>query len=107
MLLCFFFRTLPEITDFKLGLNDIGNLWELVKSNAELFKPLFCQTHTILTKAIVDSLCQVVFSEQGSNLRAAEDETIYSWEVLLQDIQGIHYVDLFSSPLHLCTGELL
>jgi len=64
-------------------------LWELVASHAVLFKRLFCQTYTTLPKDIVDRLCQVVFSEQGSNARAKDEETIYSWEVLLQDIHII------------------
>ncbi|XP_052819680.1 G2/M phase-specific E3 ubiquitin-protein ligase-like [Mya arenaria] len=82
-----FYRTLAETTEFTRGLNDVGHLWEVVTRHRELFKPIFCHKPTGLTKDVVYGLCKIEFSEPGSNARKMEDETIYSWEVVLQDIQ--------------------
>ena len=35
------FRTSSEISQFKDGMNDVGEMWGLITENVDLFKPFF------------------------------------------------------------------
>jgi hypothetical protein len=86
-------RTAAEITQFTTGLNEL-NLWNYVKKEPESFKPLFCYAPKPLTKETFFELCQPNFSDVGSNKRADEMDTIYSWELFLQDVEGTYTVQI-------------
>ncbi|KAK3087927.1 hypothetical protein FSP39_012519 [Pinctada imbricata] len=65
---------------------------------------LFCYTVEPLSKQQFESLCNVSYSEIGSNKRCLEDETIYCWEVFLQDISDGNIPVTFEELLAFITG---
>jgi len=69
-------------------MNEVGRLWEIITENHASFEKLFCHCPKQLTKDDIDSLCDYNFSEEGSNSRTAEEETVYAWEVFLEAIEG-------------------
>lgn len=83
-----YFRLCGEISQFTLGMNDVNKAWDLVKSNAEVFKPMFCYKQKTITSEEMLELFKVNFSEPGSNAKALEDITVYGWECFLQSIEG-------------------
>jgi hypothetical protein len=85
------FRTSAEIQQFTRGIDSLGTLWQTVKENAAKFKPLLCTAPQALDKAQFERLCVYDRSPEGSNNRIAEEQSIYSWEMFLQDIEGRIY----------------
>lgn len=86
-----FLRTYSEVVEFTAGLNDVGELWTTVCQHPNSWKALFCFKPQPVTKVEFEQICHVNLSEEGSNRREAEELTVYSWEVFLQDIQGNSY----------------
>lgn len=84
----FICRTSSEMTEFTRGMNDVGGLWDLVLKRPSIWKPLFCHQTEAMGKQAFEALCQVDYSEEGSNRRHQEDATIYAWELFLQDVAG-------------------
>ena len=75
-----------EILQFKEGL---GNMVIGIEQFPHLFKPLFTQVgRRQLTRESLKDLTFVTLSTSGSNLRLQEEDTIFSWEVFLQECQG-------------------
>ncbi|KAK3090577.1 hypothetical protein FSP39_012823 [Pinctada imbricata] len=99
-----YYRTAAEISQFVNGMESVSNFWSLVKSNPAIFKALFCYTVEPLSKQQFESLCNVSYSEIGSNKRCLEDETIYCWEVFLQDISDGNIPVTFEELLAFITG---
>ena len=64
------------------------SLWQTVKENSAKFKPLLFTTPQALDKAQFERLCAYDRSPEGSNNRISEEQSIYSWEMFLQDIEG-------------------
>lgn len=69
-------------------MNDVGRFWDTVTGHPDVFRPEFCNKVMPLTKEVFESICEIDFSVQGSSSRQSENETIYSWELFLQDIDG-------------------
>ena len=69
----------------------LGPLWEKVKRNPGTASELFIHSYKPLTMADVKKLYIVEYSPQGSNNRIKEEDTVYSFEIFLQNCQGIHY----------------
>lgn len=80
-------RTKMAAEEFKSGLNDVA-LWACIEAAPEAFMPLFCTTRQPLTRLQFKALFEVTYSDDGTNLRAAEDETVYGWECLLLAIES-------------------
>ena len=85
-------RISAEIDQFTSGMNEVGQFWEIIRDNHEVFKPLFCHSPKQLTKNVIDSLCTYCYSDQGSNRRAVEEQTVYAWELFLEAIEGIDLI---------------
>ena len=100
----FNYRTSSAINQIKDGMNDVGGMWDLIRDNSTLFCPLFCQVQSPLRKEDMDNITHYNFSEVGSNAKKLEDESVYAWEVFLQEVEG-----LFGYPLlhkHISSNEV-
>lgn len=63
----------------------------MIKEHPNEWKYIFCcdsKDQKKLTKNVFQDLYEINWSVAGSNDRAREEDTIYSWEVFLQDIDG-------------------
>jgi len=66
-----------------------GELWTLVRQHPVVMRSLFVSCDDAqLTFSSFRQIYTVQYSEVGSNMREAEDDTIYSWEVFLQQCEG-------------------
>ncbi|XP_052790217.1 uncharacterized protein LOC128224423 [Mya arenaria] len=84
------YRTSSEITQFKDGMNDVGDMLGLITKNADAFKPLFCHLSKDLSKREMDNIIRYDYSGRGSN----------SWELLRR-------ITIFDSDHPASMGELL
>jgi hypothetical protein len=103
---CWLFETVSRskagADEFARGLNCVFRLYDLVKSNSVSFQPLFVkQTGKELGRNEFKSLLQYKFSDIGSNKKQLEDETVYAWEMLLQDMQG----NIFTHKWNACGAD--
>jgi len=64
-------------------------MWDLIATNTDQFLPLFCHQPKALSKNDMDKMVQYDLSDLGSNQRVLEDDTVYSWEYFLQDVEGL------------------
>jgi len=76
------------IMQFKQGLNYCGQLWDTVERHWNAFKPLFTYKEGQLSRLSFRGLFKVVWSEEVSNRREAEEGTMFSRECLLSSIEG-------------------
>jgi len=83
----FVFSVNAEIHQFIEGLNAVGKLGDLMLANPNLFEAIMCESHEKLCLAEFSKLYIVEFSEVGSNKRELEDQTVYSFEVFLKDLE--------------------
>ncbi|XP_071399935.1 G2/M phase-specific E3 ubiquitin-protein ligase-like [Centroberyx affinis] len=82
-----FLRTAKMIRQFTDGLNAFGKLWDLVKDNWIAFLPSFTNMQEPLSKAAFKAVFSYSYSSRGTNHREAEEDTIYSWEMVLNMIE--------------------
>jgi len=99
-----FCRCSAEVLQFAEGMNAVGGLWGTVCSNKELFEPQFCHNPPPLDKASFEALFTVDYSEEGSSRRQLEADTIYAWEVFLQDVADGSVPVTFQDILTFITG---
>lgn len=76
------------IHQFTDGMNAYGKLWDLVMDNWIAFLPLFTNMQEPLSKAAFKAIFRYNYSTRGSNHREAEEDTIFSWEMVLNMIEG-------------------
>jgi len=69
-------------------MNEVCGLFSIMKANANTCLPLLSKKMAPLKKQEFMDLFETKWSDQGSNRRNLEEETIYSWEIFLQDIEG-------------------
>ncbi|XP_073712730.1 G2/M phase-specific E3 ubiquitin-protein ligase-like [Misgurnus anguillicaudatus] len=81
-------RTADMINQFKDGMNSCGNLWKVVERNWKVFLPVFTNQQKPLSREDFRALFTISWSEEGSNLKDKEEDTIFCWELLLNKIQG-------------------
>ncbi|MES9884713.1 MAG: hypothetical protein ABW185_28035 [Sedimenticola sp.] len=91
-------RTSAEISHFTAGLEEVFGLWTVMKQHPDVCLPLLSFVPQALSKRQFGELFKTAFSSIGSNRRRQEEETIYAWEMFLQDVDGI-YFRLMSSLL--------
>ncbi|MEQ2168770.1 hypothetical protein GOODEAATRI_018174 [Goodea atripinnis] len=86
---CGFISHRPKcmIEQFIDGFNSCGFLWETVKTSWRTFQKLFTKGDEALTRAEFKALYDVNWSDQGSNRRDAEEETMFSFESILNTIE--------------------
>lgn len=82
------YRTAKMIHQFTEGMNAYGKLWDLVKKNWIAFLPLFTNMQEPLSKAAFKAILTYNYSDRGTNNRQTEEDTIYSWEMVLNMIEG-------------------
>ncbi|XP_042268207.1 uncharacterized protein LOC121897638 isoform X1 [Thunnus maccoyii] len=82
-----FLRTTKMICQFTEGMNAFGKLWDLVTENWIAFLPLFTNMQEPLSKAAFKAIFSYNYSSRGTNRRDAEEDTIYSWEMVLNMIE--------------------
>ncbi|ROI15246.1 G2/M phase-specific E3 ubiquitin-protein ligase [Anabarilius grahami] len=99
-----YFRTADMICQFKDGMNSCGNLWQIVEKNWKVFLPLFTNEQKGLTRDEFRALFTICWSEEGSNLREREEDTIFCWELLLNSIQEKQSTITFQEMLVFITG---
>jgi len=73
---------------FADGMNDVLKMYDVVRSNAMAYMPLFVCNAAELTRAQIKTLCVVERSPSGSNDATAEDDTIYCWDCFLLNVEG-------------------
>ena len=78
-----------------MGFNDVQSMYDIVVANAEAYLPLFVRPAETLTRAAFRRLCVVEHSAEGSNNYIREEETLYSWEIFLLNVEGLHLTKLF------------
>ena len=84
----YIYRTLAEITQFTEGMDEVFGLWKIMKANANTCIALLCHKPTPLSKYSFIALFETKWSEEGTNNKSEEQDTIYSWETFIQDIEG-------------------
>ncbi|KAK5918883.1 hypothetical protein CgunFtcFv8_022826 [Champsocephalus gunnari] len=82
-----FLRTAKMVNQFTEGMNGFGNLWDLVRNNWIAFLPCFTDMRTPLTKSSFKAIFKYEYSPRGTNHREKEEDTIYSWELVLNLIE--------------------
>lgn len=86
------FRVLNMINQFTEGLNSCGKLWDTVKSNWIDFLPIFTKTNKRISRSSFRALFEINWSENGTERREQEKETIYYWELVLKMIEGEYHL---------------
>ncbi|KAM7410698.1 hypothetical protein PAMA_001911 [Pampus argenteus] len=64
-------------------------MWDLVMDNWIAFLPLFTNMQEPLSKAAFKAIFSFNYSIRGSNHREAEEDTIFSWEMVLNMIEAV------------------
>ncbi|KAK7135471.1 hypothetical protein R3I94_014212 [Phoxinus phoxinus] len=84
---CIYLRTSNMIHQFTKGLNAYGQFWDMVRSHWIEFLPIFTNMHEPLSRSTFTALFQIHWSKAGTKKRAAEEETLHYWELVLQMIE--------------------
>jgi len=79
---------MKAFSDFKDGLNQIGNLWNVLEPWAEIQSKLLGTSNDAMTPDIIEELLEYNFSVHGSNKFALEQQTVFSLSLYLQKLQG-------------------
>ena len=69
----------------------LGDLWAEIKENPDVTKSLLVDGGP-LDYVTFRTFYSVEWSECGSNKRAAEEDTMFSWELFLQHCDGSRYL---------------
>ncbi|KAL7377198.1 hypothetical protein ABVT39_023665 [Epinephelus coioides] len=84
-----FHRSAAMIQQFTEGMNSCGRLWDTVKRHWKAFQKVFTQEQGPLTRSAFRALFKVQWSDEETNHRDAEEDTVFSWECLLNTIEGV------------------
>ncbi|MCI4381193.1 hypothetical protein PGIGA_G00248760 [Pangasianodon gigas] len=82
-----YLRVSIMINQFTEGLNSCGKLWDIVKTNWKDFLPIFTKTNKKISRSSFRALFEISWSAEGTKRREEEEETIYSWELVLKMIK--------------------
>ena len=80
-------RVSAEVGQFCSGMNKVGGLWDLIMKDPLPWEDAFCKRRSVSKKFFIEEM-EIQYSPDGSNRRKEENETVYSWEIFLQDIEG-------------------
>ena len=83
-----FSRTYAEATEFTRGLNSLGGLWDVIESASDVMMPLLVNKAKPLDVDTVRKMTMVEYSEEKSNNRVAEADTMYCLEMYLKRCAG-------------------
>ena len=90
--------------EFGDGMNKVNGLFGRIKANPLLYEELFVDRRSLRMAEFME-ICTYVRSDEGTNKRQKEDETIYAWELLLLSIEGnstIYYMGGITVFVRLC-----
>lgn len=76
-----------EYTQFLEGMNSIGNFGNVVMEHEEVFAAILGNKQPKLTSVMFMSLYELFRSEEGSNKRKQEDDTVYCFELFIKDLE--------------------
>lgn len=76
------------IHQFTRGLNTYGQFWDMVRTHWVEFLPIFTNMNEPLSRSTFTALFQIHWSKAGTKKRAAEEDTLHYWELVLQMIEG-------------------
>nr|XP_022338895.1 uncharacterized protein LOC111134287 [Crassostrea virginica] len=81
-----YLRIHAEIAQFRRGLNSL-EFYTLMKSNSEEMRELFLHTFSssMITMQKLKEITYINYSEDGSNDKKKEEDTVYAFELFLQD----------------------
>ncbi|XP_051759279.1 G2/M phase-specific E3 ubiquitin-protein ligase-like isoform X3 [Ctenopharyngodon idella] len=82
-----YLRTSNMIHQFTKGLNAYGQFWDMVRTHWVEFLPIFTHMHEPLSRSTFTALFQIHWSKAGTKKRAAEEETLHYWELVLKMIE--------------------
>ena len=82
------FRCTPGADELAKGMNDVFKMYDVIRDNAEAYMPLFVSAPAPLNRHRFKQLCVVQKSSEGSNSASQEEDTLYSWEVFLLNVEG-------------------
>ncbi|XP_077981079.1 G2/M phase-specific E3 ubiquitin-protein ligase-like isoform X2 [Glandiceps talaboti] len=80
-------RTSAAVNQFSQGLDDVGQLHKLMKSNPRQFMPLFVSAGEKVKRAEFKELYTVAYSEEGGNRKIKEEATVYSFEIYIEELE--------------------
>ena len=100
----FKFSVLAEMQQFKDGMNSIGNFGDIIWSKPNLFEVVLGNRQADLKWNDFKDMFIISYSEVGSNKKNGEDETMYGWELFLQDISEKEVEITFEDLLVFITG---
>lgn len=83
----FLFSVYAEVEQFRKGMNMVGGFGDIVFENYAVFQTVLGNNQSKLTSNIIKANYKVNFSEAGSNNKEKELETIYCFELFLQDLE--------------------
>lgn len=86
--LILFYRVSSMIHQYIDGMDSCGNFWQMVARNWRSFLPVFNSTGEKLTRATLRAIFKPLYSQEGSNRRDQEEDTIFSFERWLVAIEG-------------------
>jgi len=83
-----FVRNLPALLQFREGAQELLSLG-VSQSAVEVLKKLFVGGDQPIDFLTFRQLYSIDYSEQGSNNRPAEEDTVYSFDCCLQKCEGL------------------
>lgn len=85
-----YLRIHAEIAQFRKGLNTL-EFYTIMKSNSEEVRGLFLHmlSNSMVTMQKIKEIIHINYSEDGSNDKRKEEDTMYAFELFLQDCSGI------------------
>ena len=91
MNISFLFRVKSSINLFLKGMDAVGGfVTKYVRKNPTAFLPLFTDVPSTLTVPVFKGLYVVNWSEEGSNIRAEEEDIIFCWERFLNQVYKLY-----------------
>ena len=87
---------------FARGMNDVLGMFDVVAANAAAYMPLFVHADEPLTRAAFKRLCTISRSPEGSNKAVEEEDTLYSWEMFLLNVEGAYLLHIYLGLLQMC-----
>lgn len=80
-------RCLSEINEFKRGLEAVGRLWTRIVKKPKTYEILFTRREQYTAKQL-KTITKWSFSDEGSNRRVEEEETMFFFENFVKNCEG-------------------
>ncbi|KAL2102317.1 hypothetical protein ACEWY4_001485 [Coilia grayii] len=80
------------------GMDSCGNFWKMVARNYKAFLPVFTNIGEKLSRATLRAIFKPIYSDEGSNWKELEEDTMFSferWLVAIEEGQSEHTLEEF------------